>query len=224
MKGTVLKNMINASGRKTLAVFAALGAAVLMMATPVQSQTIYKVLGADGKVTFSDQPPVTTSGKASAVGTGAGPSDAAGAALPYALRQVANNYPVTLYTTTNCAPCGSGRAMLRSRGIPFSEKTITTNEDAAALQRISSDSSLPFLTIGSQQIKGYSDSEWTQFLNAAGYPRTSVLPASYRHPEATPLVLIQKPAATTKPEPAPAPAASPPPPVDPGSNPAGIKF
>ena len=222
MKGTVLKNMINASGRKTLAVYAALGAAVLLLASPVQSQTIYRVVGADGKVTFSDQPPVATSGKASTVGGKAGPSDAAGAALPYALRQVASNYPVTLYTTNNCAPCGSGRAMLRSRGIPFSERTINTNEDAAALQRISSDSSLPFLTIGSQQIKGYSDSEWSQFLNAAGYPTTSVLPASYRHPEATPLVMIQKPVATSKP--APALAAPPPPPVDPGSNPAGIKF
>lgn len=216
--------MINASGLKTMTVYAVLGAAVLMMAGPAQSQTVYRVVGADGKVTFSDQPPVATSGKASAVGIGAGPSDAAGAGLPYALRQVASNYPVTLYTTNNCAPCGSGRAMLRSRGIPFSEKTINTNEDAAALQRISSDSSLPFLTIGSQQIKGYSDSEWNQFLNAAGYPKASVLPASYRPPEATPLVVIQKPAAATKPEPPQAPAAPPPPAMDPGSNPAGIRF
>lgn len=224
MKGIVLENMIDASGRKTLAVYAALGAAVLLMANPVQAQTIYRVLGADGKVTFSDQAPVTTSGKASAVGIGATSTEPAGAALPYELGQVARNYPVTLYTANNCAPCGTGRAMLRSRGIPFSEKTINTNEDAAALQRISSDSSLPFLTIGSQQIKGYSDSEWTQFLNAAGYPRTSVLPASYRNPEATPLVVIQKPAAATKPEQARAPAAAPPPVVDPSSNPAGIKF
>jgi hypothetical protein len=54
------------------------------------------------------------------------------------------------------------------------------------LQRLSGDTSVPFATIGSQQLKGFSDVEWTQFLNAAGYPQTSVLPASYRPPPPRP--------------------------------------
>jgi hypothetical protein len=120
--------------------------------------------------------------------------------------------------------------MLTSRGIPFTEKTVTTHEDSQALQRLSGESSLPFLTIGSQQLKGFSDAEWTQFLNAAGYPLSSVLPASYRRPAPTPLVAV----ATTPAAAAPADgiagttaakrATAPAPAAQPNPNPAGIKF
>ncbi|RZJ25354.1 MAG: glutaredoxin family protein, partial [Haliea sp.] len=155
---------------------------------------------------------------------------AATAALPFELRRVAGQYPVTLYTGNDCAPCGSARSLLTSRGIPFSEKTVTTAEDGQALKRLSGESALPFLTIGSQQLKGFSDAEWTQFLDAAGYPKSSVLPASYRQAAATPLVTVNAPAASpaaqagARAAAAPAPAATP---VTPGptpDNPAGIRF
>ncbi|WP_114970263.1 glutaredoxin family protein [Rhodoferax ferrireducens] len=196
------------------------------MAGQAQAQTVYRVVGPDGKVTFSDKPPAASE-QATATGAGGKPLGSGGTALPFELRQVASKYPVTLYTSSNCAPCGSGRALLSSRGIPFAEKTVSTSEDSDALQRISGESSLPFLTIGGQQIKGYSDAEWTQFLDAAGYPKASVLPASYRGPAATPLVAVQKPAPAAKPEEtqAPrAPAAPSRPAVAPPANPAGITF
>nr|MDP2191683.1 glutaredoxin family protein [Rhodoferax sp.] len=199
------------------------------MASQAQAQTVYRAVGPDGRITFSDKPP-DASDNATATVTGGKPigtGGAGGTTLPFELRQVASKYPVTLYTSSNCTPCGSGRALLSSRGIPFAEKTVTTSEDAEALQRISGDSSLPFLTIGGQQIKGYSDSEWTQFLNAAGYPQASLLPASYRNPDATPLVVVQKPVPAVKAEPAQTQRAPTEPansPVDTPSNPAGIKF
>lgn len=201
-------------------------AAALLMAGQVQAQTVYRVVGPDGKVTFSDKPPAA-SDQATATGAGGKPLGSGGAALPFELRQVASKYPVTLYTSSNCAPCGSGRALLSSRGIPFTEKTVGSSEDAEALQRIAGESSLPFLTIGGQQIKGYSDAEWTQFLDAAGYPKSSVLPASYRGPAATPLVAVQKPAPAAKPEEAQtprAPATPSRPAVGTPPNPAGIAF
>jgi hypothetical protein len=116
--------------------------------------------------------------------------------------------------------------MLTTRGVPFAEKTISTNEDQQALQRLSGDSSLPFLTIGSQQLKGFSDAEWTQFLDAAGYPKSSALPSSYIQTAATPLVTVAPaaaPATTAARQQGPAapavPSVTPPP-----SNPAGIRF
>src|SRR5450830_1687637 len=192
-----MKNSIHQINPKTRGATAAICAALLLAAGLAQAQTIYRVVGPDGKVTFSDKPPVaaanvsTTEAGGKAMGT-------SGPALPFELRQVGSKYPVTLYTSSNCAPCGSGRALLSSRGVPFAEKTVTTAEDSEALQRISGESSLPFLTIGSQQIKGFADSEWTQFLDAAGYPKSSLLPASYRNPAATPLVAVQKPALSPK--------------------------
>ncbi len=192
-----------------------------------QAQQIYRSVGPDGKVTYSDKPPAPDSkAKVSAAGA-AGGVDSAG--LPFELRQVATKYPVTLYVGDNCAPCGAGRSLLTSRGIPFTEKTVNTNEDSQALQRLSGDTSLPFLTIGSQQLKGFSDSEWTQFLNAAGYPPSSVLPSKYRPPAATPLVTATTAPAAAAGDGATARApASPPtttrPAPPPNDNPAGIKF
>ena len=122
---------------------------------------------------------------------------------------------MTLYTGDNCGPCASGRNLLNARGIPFAERTVNTPDDVAALQRMSGDISLPFLTIGAQQIKGYSDTEWTQFLDAAGYPKTSQLPPGYRAAASAPFVAAQRPAL-------PAPAATPTP--GPNTNPANIRF
>lgn len=198
-----------------------------LLAAPVLAQGVYRIVGPDGKTTFSDQPPPATAPVRPVGNTGAGAS--AGAQLPYELRQVSSRYPVTLYTGRDCAPCNSGRNLLNARGIPYSEKTIETVQDGEALKRLSGETSLPFLTIGGQQIKGYSDTEWTQFLDAAGYPKQSALPSSYRRPGATPLVAV-RPAegaaaaasggaqATQAPAPAEVPVTPPP------QNPAGIRF
>lgn len=194
------------------------------------AQQVYRIVGPDGKVTFSDQPPPAASNAKVNAQTPGGGGGAASAGLPFELRQVAAKYPVTLYTGENCSPCGAARNMLTNRGIPFSERTVTTNEDLQALQRLSGDASLPFATIGGQQLKGYSDAEWTQFLNAAGYPATSTLPASYRRPAATPLVTVSTPTAPaaaggTAARPAARPAGPTSPPVEaPADNPSGIKF
>lgn len=158
------------------------------------AQQIFRILGPDGRVTFSDQQPLETSTNAKAtpvVGVPFTRPSPTGGTLPFELRQVANRYPVTLYAAPNCAPCATGRAMLSRRGIPFAEKIVASNEDIEALTRIAGAASLPFLTIGGQQIKGYSDTEWNQFLDAAGYPPTSRLPANYKGAPASPLVDAQ---------------------------------
>ena len=109
-------------------------------------------------------------------------------------------------------------------------RTIASNDDIDALKSIAGDAGLPLLTLGAQQLKGFSDTEWSQYLDAAGYPKTSELPPSYQRPPATPLVARSNsviPSNTVpKPEPArPAPAApTPPPGTRTPSNPAGIIF
>ncbi|MCU0924987.1 MAG: glutaredoxin family protein [Hydrogenophaga sp.] len=199
-----------------------------LLATVATAQGVYRIVGPDGRVTYSDQPPPSGATVRQA-GAAAGAGSAGGAALPFELRQVANRFPVTLYTSSDCAPCNSGRNLLNARGIPYAERTVNTFEDTEALKRVSGESSLPFLTIGGQQIKGYSDSEWTQFLDAAGYPKQSQLPASYRRPAATPLVAVKPvetpPANTNAARPRPAQPVEAPVPVAPApSNPAGIRF
>jgi glutaredoxin len=189
------------------------------------AQQIYRIVGPDGRVTFSDKPPLDNGTQASAAKAVALPGSGGTniAALPFELREAATRFPVTLYTSPDCGPCGTGRAMLSGRGIPFSERTVTTNEDIEALKRLAGAASVPFLTIGGQQIKGFSETEWSQFLDAAGYPKTSQLPPGYAQRPASPMVALQQPQSPRPAEPA-RPNATAPPPPPPAENPAGIKF
>lgn len=201
---------------------AAMLASLALAGTAAHAQQVYRIVGPDGKVTFSDRAPDTQLAPTTTRGGGA---PAADAALPYELRQVTTRYPVTLYTSNDCQPCNSARNLLIGRGVPFSERTITTSEDVEAFKRLSGGTSLPFGTIGAQQLQGFSDAEWTQYLDLAGYPKQSQLPANYRRPAATPLVaVVEKKAPATEPEARPQPESAPTAPAKTPANPAGIVF
>ncbi len=166
---------------------AALVAAALLFAVSA-SQAQYKVIGADGKVTYSDRPPPATEGTVSALGTTAA-APAVGSELPFELRQVASKYPVTLYTVAGaCEPCASARQLLKQRGIPFAERQVVTTEDSDALEKLSGGREAPTLTIGSQTLRGLAAEVWVSYLDAAGYPRESRLPSSYQYRPAAPIV------------------------------------
>ena len=210
--------------RMQLTLLLALTFATFFLPTPSQAQ-VYRIVGPDGKVTFSDKAPVDPQARPKAdVANGGVAANGNASGLPYALQQVATKYPVTLYTGNDCNPCGSGRAMLLARGVPFTEKTVNSNDDIQTLQRLSGETALPFLTIGSQQLKGFADTEWTQYLSAAGYPASSALPANYRAPLPSPLVLVKAAAAPAGAAPAVKASAVPAVPVTPISSASGIRF
>lgn len=174
-------------------------ALVTLAAAAAQAQT-YKVVGPDGRVEYTDRPPAT--GRAQRLGsnTPVGQDDT----LPFDLRQAMQKYPVTFYSTNNCAPCDRGRSLLQQRGVPYAEKSVLTGDDSAALSKAEGSNQLPVLRIGAQQIKGFGQEEWTSYLDAAGYPPQSKLPQGYKFAAATPLAPRQVAAAGA----APAPAAS----------------
>lgn len=203
-----------------------------LLCAGLASAQVYRIVGPDGKVTFSDRPPADAKAQPAqslplAGGAGGGTPTAS---LPMEVRQAAGRYPVTLYTSANCGPCDSARAYLRQRGVPYAEYTVSTRDDVAALQRLSGSASLPFMTLGAQHVPGFSEAEWSQYFDAAGYPKTSQLPPSYRNAPAQPLVAVQqaapaqraaaqRPAAPQSADAAPAPAPGPT-----TDNPAGIRF
>jgi len=201
-----------------------------LIALPAFGQGVYRIVGPNGRVTYSDQPPPANTQARPVTGAGTPAAASPTAALPFALRQTSSRYPVTLYTSAECNPCRSGMAYLERRGIPFTERTVETNADIQALQRLSGMTSLPLLTVGNQQLRGFSEAEWKQYLDAAGYPAQSELPTGYRRPAAAPLVAETEAQPSRAPSPqrqaaesSPAPANTEPasPPVTP---PAGIRF
>lgn len=177
---------------RSLAGLAALAA--LLGALPAQAQ--YKVVGPDGRVTYTDTPPPSSSGsKVTRLGDRV--SVIPQVTLPLELRQAASRYPVTLYTMKTCEPCDAARQFLRTRGVPYAERVVLTAEDGDALQRLTGGRDAPTLTIGTQVLRGLNADTWGSYLDSAGYPRESRLPANYQHAEARPL---------TEPPPAPATA------------------
>jgi glutaredoxin len=180
-----------------------LGAALLLAASGVQAQ--FKVIGADGKVTYTDREPSQPEGRVTALGAKAA-VQAAEPDLPFDLRQVTSKYPVTLYTTNGaCEPCAQGRQYLKQRGVPFSERQAASSDDIDALEKISGGREAPTLTIGSQVLRGFAGDSWGQYLDAAGYPRDSRLPPTYQYRAATPIA-ERRDAAVARSDAAPAPA------------------
>ena len=158
--------------------------ALLTLSSP--SHALYKVVGPDGKITYTDvQPSPGKTGKVTPIGPNTAPQNEV--SLPLELRQPAARYPVTLYVTNACEPCNTGRQFLRQRGVPFNERTIATTEDVDALQRLTGGREAPALTIGAQTVRGLSQDIWTSYLDAAGYPRESRLPSNYQYSVAAPL-------------------------------------
>ena len=194
-----------------------------LMAGAAHAQ-VFRNVGPDGRVSYTDQPATSAARAQPGTSTLAPPTTGT---LPYQLAQTAQRYPVTLYSSADCTPCNAGRNLLVNRGIPFTERTVDSADDAAALQRLAGDNKLPLVTIGQQQLKGFADVEWTQYLDAAGYPKSSQLPGSYRRPAATPLVAVRAaPAGTPPAAEAPAPTAAEPSIAPPRTvtNPNAIRF
>jgi hypothetical protein len=188
-------------------------AGVMLLAAPL-AQAQYKVVGPDGKVTYTDRAPSATEGKATPVSRDA--ARAGDAALPYTLRQVATRFPVTLYTTKECGEaCALGRALLARRGVPYVERIAETNEDREAWPRLVGGTEAPVLKVGEQTLRGFAPPAWDETLDLAGYPRQSMLPVNYAQLPAVPL---------TERRPPPQPERAPLPVVPPADTASGIRF
>ena len=195
---------------------AALVALLLLGSGPALAQ--YKIVAPDGKVTYTDRPPADASAHVSELGRrGTAPQPEPGSGLPAELQRIASRFPVTLFAAENCPPCDSGRELLRQRGVPYTERRIVSNDDVAALERTVGGRTVPSLTVGGQALRGYSVTDWTSYLDAAGYPRESRLPPGWVPPPPAPLVARTPTPAMPAPAPAPAPAL----PVETETTPAG---
>lgn len=191
-------------------------AALLMLGPlPASAQGLFKVVGPDGRVTYSDRPPAPSEGRAQNVNRTTGA--ASDPQLPFALREVASRFPVTLYTSGDCGEaCSLARAFLIQRGVPFQERIANTAEERESWVRIVGGPEAPSLQVGQQWLRAYTPSAWDDTLTVAGYPRQSLLPATWQRPKPVPLIAA-RPVEPPKVVPPPAPPAPP-------DNPSGIRF
>ena len=176
-------------------------AAMLAATFAAQAQTVYRWVDKDGKVHFSDSPPPADAKDATQRRMGGGNTE--DSQLPYATQVAARRNPVTLFTGTDCGdPCVQARDLLTRRGVPFTERDAQNNPaDQEALKKLVGALDVPFLLIGSSQMKGFEEGSWQASLDSAGYPRTRLpgqAPLRQGAPAAAP-----KPAEGTASEPKP---------------------
>ncbi len=150
----------------------------------------YRWVDAEGKVHYGDTPPRDAKDVRSlSLRPAPAPAGAeATASLPFELRRAVERAPVVLYTAPECQPCAPAAAMLRERGVPFTERSVTSPDDLQEFRRLSGGLRLPHLTVGSQVQNGFNPDIWSSLLDAAGYPKGSMLPRNYQWPQPQPLV------------------------------------
>ena len=166
---------------------------------------MYRWMDSSGTVHYSDTP-VPQAEKLDARKFSRQSAD--GPDLPYATQRAMQDFPVTLYVGSSCGEiCNQGRALLKKRGIPYTEKILKTQQDLEDFKKVSGlDGVAPVLQIGRNFLKGFLDTEWNSELDIAGYPKT----ASYRQ-------LATTPAEPAQPAPSAAAPAVPPAPAVPGT-------
>lgn len=142
---------------------------LLAMQTSTQAEVIYRWLGSSGKVHYGDVPPA---GPVQVEAIELAPAPPPGIELPYETRRAQQNFPVTLYLGEKCAEyCKLARSLLNKRGIPFTEKVLTTKEEIDTFKALSGGDVIPTLAVGKTFLKGFLDEQWQLELDVAGYPK-----------------------------------------------------
>ena len=166
----------------------------LLILANVQAGELYRSVDKEGKVHYSDSPLRDTEDVEQLKFA---KEPARDESLPYETQRARQNFPVTLYSIPSCASaCTQARDLLNKRGVPFTEKSLVTQEEIDAFRKDSGDSQVPAITIGKNWLKGFLAEQWNSELDIAGYPKK---------------VLAYRPKPPAKPalEPTPAPPAQP---------------
>jgi len=147
---------------------AGIAALLLAAALPAAAQSAYRWVDEQGRVQYSDQPPPQSIKKFEERKVQPNRGDAL---EPYENRKAASSFPVTLYTGKDCGkPCDDGRALLKKRGVPFSETSIETAEQVAEFKkRFGTEPYVPALAVGRKMEAGLAEGLWHSLLDDAGY-------------------------------------------------------
>jgi glutaredoxin len=161
--------------------------AMAALVLPTVSHAQYKWQATDGGIVYSDLPPPADV-RLIANRQGRPATSTPETHLPFPLKAAMSAHPVTLYTAPDCPPCQSARDLLAGRGVPFSEKTVSTTADLDAYKSLGfADASFPGVTVGRDRSTGFESGAWNRLLDAAGYPKSSMLSSQYPRAEARPL-------------------------------------
>ncbi|MDP3032408.1 MAG: glutaredoxin family protein [Rhodocyclaceae bacterium] len=135
----------------------------------VLSATLYKSVGPDGKISYSDQPPrqgqvVMTRTFEVGPSTSLPPSAADQLErMKSAKTAAAPAAGVVLYSAAWCGYCQKAKAYLADKRIPYREVDIDTKDGLATFAQAGGGKGVPLLTAGTQRVQGFSVAAYNAF-------------------------------------------------------------
>ena len=150
-------------------------ALALVLAASAAAAQIYRWTDEKGKVHITDTPPPPGAKNVQKHRPARAPQ-AADERDPYVLQLARKNAPVTLYSTPGCEPCSAARKLLNARGVPFKEVSVVDDKQIEELKAAVGANAVPSLIVGSTVQQGFEERTYHAILDAAGYPKSGVLP------------------------------------------------
>jgi glutaredoxin len=160
---------------KKITLFAAF--ALLLTLTITADATVYKTIGPDGKVIYTDQPPADLK-TAATLNIAEQPSSPLPASVLKYQEQLAKsadkrlretapvranlNATPTLFSAVWCGYCRKAKGYLASRKIAFQEIDIDTESGARAYFEAGGRSGVPMLIVNGRITRGFSESTYDQ--------------------------------------------------------------
>src|SRR5216684_6560463 len=147
-------------------IFAIVLVLVAFAVTPAHAAKLYKWVDKNGNVSYQDSPPPPDAGRVEERNLATGSPAIKGK------DDVAEKYPVVLYSVPKCSSCDLARAYLQKRKVPFSEKNVENDRKAQdELKEKAKSVSVPTILVGEKVMSGYMESLLEGELDQAGYPK-----------------------------------------------------
>ncbi|OYY94846.1 MAG: hypothetical protein B7Y41_04620 [Hydrogenophilales bacterium 28-61-23] len=149
---------------------------LIQFASPsTQAGEVYRWTDEKNVVHYSDQPPPPSARQASKVQGKGNVVDVDKES--FEARRARDKNPVLLYSGA-CGPlCDQASDFLVQRGIPYSLKDPSKEpEIAVELKKLAGGLEVPVIVVGKTHHKGFEPGSWDSLLDAAGYPKTPLIP------------------------------------------------
>ncbi len=148
-----------------------IAASLWLSATVAHAETLYKVVGTDGKITYTDRPPAE--GKSTTMQF----VDAPTTPLPESVLKYQaelrksmqgrlsaakkiDSSDTTLFMATWCGYCTRAKAYLNAKGIRYQEVDIDTPAGARSFVEAGGSGGVPLLVIAGQRARGFSEASY----------------------------------------------------------------
>lgn len=135
---------------------------LLLLGVGQAQADIYKVVGADGKITYTDKEPQASGGKSEKLNIQTYSGTPAVSTLGMAVKKV------TILSAQWCGVCTRAKAYMKSHDIAFEEWDIDKSDFARAKMNELGARGVPVILVGKQKMVGFSESTLETMLKAAG--------------------------------------------------------